>query len=522
MDYRRKLMGCSALLGAAMTKLGIFAATILAAAGATSGAWAADAAASKAAPASTSATPSASAPKTCTGVWDFIETDCQLTWYGITLYGAIDAGFTYQTHGAPLDPRSPPGSAYIVQRYSQGPRWSLAPNGLQNSYIGIKGTEPIGWNTSVVFALDAGFDPYSLKLSSGPGSAAHNAGIPQNLQSTWADSSRAGQFYNGNGYVGVSSPTYGTLTVFRQNSLTYDGVLEYDPMGASYAFSPIGWQGITCGGGNTENCRHTTSLKYRLNIGQARVAAIWQFGGYGQDNASNGAYQFGVGGDIPHLANGVLSVDAIYSYVKDSVSTAVLGGSTDANGNPIPPFLPAVLTATISDNRAVMLLARYTNGPLKLYAGFEQIRYSAPSDPQTAFTNVAGDFVCLGCQAFNNTNISNTSFGAAGLADRIFDIYWTGMKYAVTNQVDVIAAYYHYTQHSSFGTPTGGVQFCDGKEHAQCAGTLNAVSGVVDWRFAPKWDVYIGAFWTEFNGGLSNSFFVNNNVATTAGLRFKY
>src|SRR6201982_3918927 len=509
----------AALLGA---WLGVFAAPILAAVGAASGAWAADAAASKAAPASTSASTSTSAPKTCTGAWDFIETDCQLTWYGITLYGAIDVGFTYQTHGAPLDPRSPPGSAYIVQRYSQGPRWSLAPNGLQNSFIGIKGTERIGGDTSVVFALDAGFDPYSLRLSSGPGSAAHNAGIPQNLQSSWADSSRAGQFYNGNGYVGFSSPTYGTLTVFRQNSLTYDGVLEYDPMGAGYAFSPIGWQGITCGGGNTENCRHTTSLKYRLNIGQARVAAIWQFGGYGQDNASNGAYQFGVGGDIRNLANGVLSFDAIYSYVKDSVSTALLGGSTDANGNPIPPFLPQVLTATISDSSAGMALARYTNGPLKLYAGFEQIRYSAPSDPQMAFTNIAGDFVCLGCQGFNNTNISNTSFGAAGLADRIFDIYWTGAKYAVTDQVDVIAAYYHYQQHSNFGTPTGGVMFCDGKEHAQCAGTLNAISGVVDWKFAPKWDVYLGCMFTEFNGGLSNSFFVNNNVATTAGLRFRY
>ena len=293
-------------------------------------------------------------------------------------------------------------------------------------------------------------------------------------------------------------------------------------MGASYAFSPIGWQGLTCGGGNTENCRHTTSLKYKLTVGQARVAAIWQFGGYGQNNASNGAYQVGVGGDIPHLANGVLSFDAIYSWVKDSVATTVLGGRTDANGNPIPPFLPDVLTATISDNTAVMLLARYTNGPLKLYAGFEQIRYSAPSDPQAAFTNIAGDFVCLGCQAFNNTNINNTSFGAAGFADRIFDVYWTGAKYAVTKEVDVIAAYYHYQQHSHFGTPAGGVMPCDGKEHAQCAGTLNAVSGVVDWKFAPKWDVYIGVFWTEFNGGLSNSFFVNDNVATTAGLRFRY
>src|SRR6266436_3327400 len=164
-----------------MTKLGVFAATILAAVGVASGAWAADAAASKAAPASTSASTSTSAPKTCTGVWDFIETDCQLTWYGITLYGAIDAGFGYQTHGAPLDPRSPPGASYLVQKYSRSSRWDIAPNGLQNSFIGIKGAEPIGGNISVVFALDAGFDPYSFKLSNGPGSDAANAGIPQNL-----------------------------------------------------------------------------------------------------------------------------------------------------------------------------------------------------------------------------------------------------------------------------------------------------------------------------------------------------
>src|SRR5215468_3371827 len=91
-----------------------------------------------------------------------------------------------------------------------------------------RGTEPIGGNVSVVFALDAGFDPYSFKLSSGPGSVAHNAGVPQNQQTAWADSSRAGQWYNGNGYVGVSSPNFGTLTVFRQNSLTYDGVAMSD------------------------------------------------------------------------------------------------------------------------------------------------------------------------------------------------------------------------------------------------------------------------------------------------------
>jgi hypothetical protein len=126
-----------------------------------------------------------------------------------------------------------------------------------------------------------------------------------------------------------------------------------------------------------------------------------------------------------------------------------------------------------------------------------------------------------GAGAAGRVALNNTAFGVAGFADRIFDVYWTGVKYAVTNQVDVIAAYYHYTQHSNFGTPAG-VMPCDGKEHSQCAGTLNAISGVVDWKFAPKWDVYLGLMRSQFNGGLSNAFIQNNNVATTAGLRFKY
>src|SRR6266852_2293130 len=338
-----------------MPKLGILAAVILAAAGAFCGV---EARAADVVPTGASAATAASAPKPCTDGWGFISTDCQLTWQGITVYGAIDAGFGWQSHGAPWDPRSAVGASYLIQKQNNSALWSAAPNALTNSFIGIKGTEPIGGNVSVVFALDAGFDPYSLLFSNGPGSIAANAGIPQNQATAYSDSSRAGQWFNGQGFVGVSSPTYGTLTVLRQNSLTLDAVLDYD-----------------------------------------------QFGGYAQNNASNGAYQFQAGADISTWGKGVLSVDAIYSYVRDSVSLALAPGTNDANGLPIPPFLPQTLTATISDNSAAMFVAKYTNGPLKLYAGYEYIRYMAPSDPQTAFTDISGNFLCLGCAAFNNTNI---------------------------------------------------------------------------------------------------------------------
>jgi predicted porin len=501
--------------GARITKLRIFAATILASASAScvAEAWAADVVPSMASPAAT-----ATAPKPCISLWDFIATSCQLTRQGITVYGTIDAGGGWQSHGAPFDPRSAAGASYKIRKSNRSSLWGLAPNGLSQSTIGIKGTEPIGGSFSFVFAVDAGFDPYSFRLANGPGSAAANAGVRLNQQTAWADSSRAGQWYNGQGYLGVSSPTYGTLTIFRQNALTRDGVVDYDPMGSSLAFSPI--QGMTGGVGNTEDTKYSTSLKYRVNLGHFRAAALWQFGGYAQNNAANGAYQFQAGADIPTLGKGVLSVDAIYSSVRDAVAMSLGRGRNDANGVPIPPFLPQTLRARISDNSSVMLLARYGIGRLKLYGGYERIRFTAPSDPQTAFTNIAGTFLCEGCAAINNTDITNTAFGVDGRGNKILQVMWSGAKYAVTDKLDVIAAYYHYAQNSYFGTATGGP--CSGSEHPQCAGTFGAVSGVIDWLFAPKWDLYLGIMSTQVNGGLANGYLERNNIATTAGLRFRF
>ncbi len=132
--------------------------------------------------------------------------------------------------------------------------WFLTPGGLTQSNIGIKGKEAITSGLDFVFDLNFGFDPYSLTAANGPASLLDNNGVPLAKQSSNADSSRAGQFYNGVGYAGFSS-AYGTLTFGRQNSLELDGVIAYDPMGASYAFSVIGWQGTAVGGGDTEDAR---------------------------------------------------------------------------------------------------------------------------------------------------------------------------------------------------------------------------------------------------------------------------
>jgi len=501
-----------------MAKLGICAGFLLTVAGASSAvdAWAADVLPAKA------AADSVTAPRLCTDPSDFVTTNCQLTWQGITVYGIVDTGVGWQSNGAPFDSRFPAGTAYLIQKQNRSPLWTLAPNALGNSAIGLKGTEPIGGNFSVLFNVDAGFDPYYLRFSDGPGSVAANAGIPQNLQSTNGDSSRAGQWYNGQGYVGVSSPTYGTLTVFRQNSLMLDAVINYDPLAASYAFSPIGFQGIACGGGNTENCRYSTSVKYRIEAGNFRAAALWQAGGYGENNGSNGAYQFQLGATFPTWGKDLFAVDAIYSYVKDSVALALAPGANNAAGAPIPPFLPQTLTATISDNTAAMLVASYYTGALRLFAGYEYIRYGAPSDPQFAFTNIGGGFVCQDCQAYNNTNINNTAFGVNGLGNKVLQIMWAGARYAVTDELTVMAGYYHYIQNSFFGTAAAGPTPCFDSSHSQCGGTFDAVSAAVDWRFAPKWDFYFGLMFSQQNDGLASGFLQRSNIDPTVGLRFRF
>ena len=133
------------------------------------------------------------------------------------------------------------------------------------------------------------------------------------------NSSRAGQFYNGAGYAGISSTTFGTLTAGRVNSLTLDGVIAYDPMGASYAFSPIGYSGVDLGAGDTEDARYSTAVKYRVDYGMFRAAGIYQFGGYELDNSTTSAWGVQLGGDF-NIPFGKLALDAIYTKDNDAVS----------------------------------------------------------------------------------------------------------------------------------------------------------------------------------------------------------
>ena len=71
----------------------------------------------------------------------------------------------------------------------------------------------------------------------------------------------AGQAFQ-QSFAGLSSPTFGTITFGRQNTLMADGIAKYDPNAASQAFSVIGLSGAAAGGGDTEDRRLDDSIKY--------------------------------------------------------------------------------------------------------------------------------------------------------------------------------------------------------------------------------------------------------------------
>jgi predicted porin len=459
------------------------------------------------------------APAACTSIQDFFTTACRLAAYGVRFYGTIDVGYGYQSNGAPLDRSTPTGLTYFPQKMNSGAKWLVSPNALGASNIGLQIQEALGAGWSLVGQLETAFDPASLFLANGAGSLRDGIGVPLGNERGITDSSLNGKFYNSLGYVGFSSDTWGTLTFLRQGSLMRDVTAAYDPI-PGYAFSLVAATGAISGGGDTENVRATTSVKYRINIGSYRLGLFGQFGDYDLGNPSKGALQGQAGADF-QVGAGILSVDAVGGYTRDAVSEALSGYQVNpSTGLGIAGSAPTGITATISDNTNVMAAAKYIAGRLQVFAGYEWMRFANPSDPAARFTDIGG--YAIG--GVPGTAINDAAYNK----DRILQVAWIGARYSVTRSLDVAGGYYHYWQNDySNGAATSGSKgrtTCAVVTTAvsSCAGSQDAVSAIIDWTFAPKWDTYIGTMYTRLNGGLDSGFLARDNWATTAGVRFRW
>jgi predicted porin len=464
-----------------------------------------------------------------------------LTWRGITLYGALDVGVGWVSHGLPENGYNYEGEA-LVNRNGNKSQFLIAPNNLSQTGLGLRGKEEFlpGW--SVVFNVSTGINPQSGQLASAAATNTTNNGLPRKSYSIAIDGARAGQAFNDELYAGVSSTDFGALTLGRQRALGTDAMLAYDPAGGAYSFSFIGYNGLMAGGGDTEDSRWDDALKYRIAYGPVHFGAMYKFidgqGGCYAASAGwtaaactpetphNDAYGLDLGG-----AYGGFSADVVVQRVNQAISVLnpLLGpgspqGSYQSSLNSINtnPISGTNLIGTsnteygiVTDNTAIMAAAKYTWDQFKIFGGYEHILMQNPANPLGVGATAQGGYLLSGVE---NNNLDSA---------KIVQVYWTGVKYAYDSKTDITLSYYHEAQNDfrvpSTCSPAAGFR-------SACAGALDEVSLYGDYHFTKRFDAYAGVAYSDVTGGLAIAiphgpgapYNFNSNLAPTAGVRYAF
>jgi predicted porin len=477
----------------------------------------------------------------CASFQQFVATDCPLTWHGITLYGAYDIGIGWVSHGLAENGYNYEGES-LVNRNGNHSRFLIAQNNLSQTGLGIKAKEEFVRGWAVVFNASTGINPQSGQLANMAATNTVNAGLPRGSYSFVGDGARAGQTFNDEFYGGVSSAQFGTLTFGRQRALGTDAMLAYDPAAGGYSFSFIGYNGLMAGGGDTQDTRWDQAVKYRLahegvhfgamykfvdgSGGCYSASAIWSAASCTPEEPHNSAYGFDLGGEIDKF-----SADVVYQHYNQAISVVnpLLGPESPTqpyqstlnsiNTNPITGANLIGTTNTeygiITDNTAVMVAAKYSWDPFKVFGGYEHIRQTNPSDPLGIGATAQGGYLLSGVE---DKNLDSP---------KTVQVWWTGVKYTLDSKTYITLSYYHQSQ-NDFRVPPACSPAAGFR--SSCSGTLNEVSIYADHHFTKRFDVYAGIAYSDVSGGLAIAiphkpgvpYFHDNNVAPTVGGRFTF
>jgi predicted porin len=430
-----------------------------------------------------------------------ITGDDSLTWYGITLYGVIDIGLQYETHGAPLSDYRPAASGNIVQKNSRESIFGATPSNMGQSRVGLHGNEPLYGDLSAVFQVETFFNPQSGEIADSLKSLTVNNGKTLANQSNGLDGSSAGQAFQ-TAYVGLKWARFGEVTVGRQVTLVSEGTIKYDPNYDSTAFGLLGASKTYSGAGSSEDNRLDDVLKYSATFDdRVHVGAMYKFNG--STGAANTAYQADIGGEIAGA-----SVDAYYSKVNDAISASSL---TAAQVTQLPGLgysSANSLSATVSDNTTFAVMALYRLDPLKFFAGYEHIKYANPSTPLHAGFSDIGGYVL----AF----VTNNAYAN----DKVVQVYWAGLRYTVIPPLELAVAYYGYHQ-NAYGV--GKEAGCNTAANSACSGSFEAFSFDADYHFNKHFDAYLGAMYSGVHDGAASGYaFDTTNINPTVGVRYKF
>jgi predicted porin len=430
-----------------------------------------------------------------------ITGDDSLTWHGITLYGVIDIGLQYETHGAPFSDYRPAASGNIVQKNSRESIFGATPSNMGQSRVGLQGNEPLYGDWSGVFQVETFFNPQSGDIADSLKSLTVNNGKSLGNQSNGLDGSSAGQAFQ-TAFVGIKSARFGALTAGRQLTLLSEGTVKYDPNYDSTAFGLLGASNTYSGGGSSEDKRLDSMLKYTGTFEDlVHVGALYKFNG--ASGSANTAFQADIGAQFQGA-----SIDAYYSKVNDAISASSLSAAQVAELPKLGYSSTNSVSATISDNTAFAVMAFYQFDPLKFFAGYEHIKYANPTRPlEAGFTDIGGYILAF---------VSNSSYDN----DKVVQVYWTGLRYTVIPPLELTVAYYGYHQ-NAYGT--GAEAGCSTAANSACSGSFEAFSFDADYHFNKHFDAYAGAMYSGVHDGVASGYiYYTTNINPTIGVRYKF
>jgi predicted porin len=409
---------------------------------------------------------------------------------GVTLFATIDVGYAYQSHGVPLSSEYVGGleyQAFTTTRNFAGSQSTFAESGLEQSKVGIRVSEPIADDFSLIARADTGLNPLSGHLTDACQALATNSSKPQGQQTANADSSRCGQPFNGVIWGGVSSPRFGVLTIGRQQSLQLDALTQYDPQALSYAFSFLGYAGFNAGGGSTEAARLDNSGKYVFGYGPVHISGVYSTGG-----DDTGVLGKAYGANVGVTWKG-LSVDAVYESAKGAVN---LRSSFDNAATPNPIPTPG-LAAYISNDKSYNLMGKYvfdlpgSKDKLTAYAGYSHI--------EKAHANYTGGAAQGDYPISVGINVNSSA---------VYNMEWLGARYAMDSGWNFTGAFYRVSQNNwTIGLGTAGNENVGcAAAGLLCSGNFYEASWVADFIINKHYDIYGGVNWSEVTNGLASGY----------------
>ncbi|SDC95311.1 porin [Paraburkholderia lycopersici] len=281
----------------------------------------------------------------------------------VTLYGVVDEGLEYVSNV-----KTGAGGKSLFQLDSV--------SGLQGSRWGLRGAEDLGGGLKAIFTLENGFDLNSGKLGQG------------------------GALFGRQAYVGLSSNSFGAVTLGRQ----YDSVVDYVE---AYVAAAQWASHRAAHPGDLDNLNNSVrtdnAVKYASpNFGGFTFGGLYSFGGQPGSMSRNQVYSLGAsysGGPVS-LGVGYLNVrNPNVSYFGDNPNGGgVTTNNVSAATNPVFSGYSSARTYEV-----IAAGGAYTFGSATLGVTYSNIRFSNLGDTAASGPN---PLHYTGNATFNNFEVN--------------------------------------------------------------------------------------------------------------------